>query len=346
VTRAVPLAGACACLALLGCHGGDERPLTVITGSLPLYHTQDKTPRNDLSGATYVPALHGLFLVDDGGDPPQDPLPFYFLRPESNFELLEVQDEVMDRHGDLEATTFDGRHVYVSSSLGGADEFKDERFRNMSRFGLDGPAEAPRIARPETVQPRDAILTALQPLDPAWFERMRNLKQKDGGLNVEGLSYVPDEPGKLLVGLRSPHLGPDFPANTRSGLAIVVKIDVGTFAAEGLAPQAYTLDLGGLGVRSLEYAPTAHGYFVTAGIVEQGRDYAFYFWKGIGSTPVRITAIPEFDGLCRPESVSEVEIDHKHYVFVGSEESSSLCDGVKYNFLLVEMNAAFLALLR
>jgi hypothetical protein len=332
-----------------GC-GADAAKVNVITGSLPLYHTQDGIARNDLSDATYVPALHGLFLVDDGGDAPQPPLPFYFLAPSANFRLLQLPDDLMKDHGDLEATTFDGQYLYVASSLGiDKPALAEDRFRNVSRFRLEGPAEAPRIVHgdPGTLRPRDALLGAVRALDPAWFDgnQMAELEQRKGGLNVEGLAAMPNEPGKLLVGLRSPHLGGDFPANTRSGQAIVVKIDVGSFSENALAPQAYALDLGGLGFRSLQYSATAQGYFVTAGIVEQGWDYAFYFWKGMGSTPVRIR-LPEFDGLCRPESVAEIEINRKRYLFVGSEESSSLCEGVKYNYLLVEMNAAFLALLR
>jgi hypothetical protein len=111
-----------------------------------------------------------------------------------------------------------------------------------------------------------------------------------------------------------------------------------------------TLDLGGLGFRGLEYSPAANGFFFTAGAVEAGFDYDFFYWNGVADAkPVRLsTTVPEFAKLCRPESVEEIEHDGRRFLLVLSEESGAICETppAPSNYLLIELNPAFLGLLR
>lgn len=337
------LALSIAAAALAACEATPPASLTVITGSLPLYRTQGTRPRNDVSGAAFLPAEGKVLLVDDGGDPPQgaapDVVPFYLVDPANNFQVSELRDAVMTSHGDLEAATQDGQYVYVASSMSG--EYMDERVHTLSRFKLRGGV----VSDVRTLRPRAGILDAVgSGFDGAWIERIKATRGREGGLNIEGLTYTPN-PNQLIVGLRSPHADPRFPEMTRIGAALLLTLDVTLFTEESLAPTAFTLDLGGLGVRSMEYSPTARGYFILAGIVERGPDYDFFFWAGPGAAPVRIE-LPEFKGLCRPEAVTEIDLRGRKFLWVISEESGDICEEVKYNYLLVELNQAFLSRLR
>jgi hypothetical protein len=374
----LPLA-ALAAVALPACGNGngggapDARPsesqLNVTTGSLPLYHLETNAagmmkPRNDASAVVYLPAMRRILVVDDGGeDARPDVLPFYLADVAALFTsspaVTETPPEgermgsVIQQHLDAEAATFDGTYVYVMSAMELPRVKPPEVYRSFSRFRVEGT----RIVDAATIRPNDALRAALRAHDAAWADKWSPLAGKDGGLNIEALAATP-RPGELLVGLRSPHWGPgyldragDAGAATRVGDAIVMKIDVTSFDAARLAPAVHaTLDLGGLGFRGFEYSPTAKGYFIAAGAVEAGWDYDFFFWNGDPSArPVRLSdKVKEFGRLCRPESLAEVEAQGRKYLLVLSEDSGRICEEpspVPFNYILIELNAAFLGLL-
>lgn len=347
--------------------------INVTTGALPLYHLYLGKPRNDASGVVFLPTDKRILVVDDGGDDASpDVVPFYLFHAAELFApmpkvtelppLYDAPGSVAGRHLDTEAVTFDGKYVYVASSMPSDQETgKDKpQYRALSRFKVAGG----KISDDASIDPRDAIMEALRSWsaagsDPGWYGRVSGAKQKDGNLNIEAMSFTP-KPNELLLGLRSPHEGVDYmkPPDggsdalaTRIGQAILVKINVTEFDAGKLSPTVHTtLDLGGLGFRSLEYSPTARGYFLTAGIVDAGWDYDFFFWNGQpGEAPVRLKdKIKEFDQLCRPEGVTEIEKDGRHYLMVLSEDSGALCEmpPAPFNYLLIELNHDFLKLLQ
>ncbi|HEY0714004.1 MAG TPA: hypothetical protein VGF45_15090 [Polyangia bacterium] len=349
--------------------------LTVLTGALPLYHVPKNIPnakaRNDASGVVFLPATQQLLVIDDGGeDATPDEVPFYltnvtsvFASPITMLELpatSQLMNSLPAKHRDMEALAFADGFVYVMSSLPAESEKPDAGNRKFSRFKIDRG----QIVDEATVEPRAAIMQAVatptaDPWFGEWLARWQDLKAKDGGLQVEALSATPLA-GKLLVALRSPHYSQGYllpkPADptkkeTRVGAAMLVEIDVTNFEADKLAPRVFAnLDLGGLGFRGMEHAPAAGGYFITAGAVEAGFDYGFYFWNGKpGQAPVNLAGkIPAFAKLCRPESVAEVNHAGKPYLLVLSEESGAICEqpAAPYNYLLIEINQALLDLLR
>ena len=328
---------------MCGCRTADPDPVETINitvGSLPLYHQQVDTFRSDLSGAAYIPAQGVVILADDGGKP-SDVVPAYVADVRNDFAISEVSDAVNGAHGDLEGATFDGTYVYVISSLPGATEFAEDRFRAFSRYKFNAGV----ISEVETVSPRSVLMPAIETaFGSDFYSRIETLDSKVGGLNVEGLSATGNA-NELMIGLRSPHFGADFPQNTKSGEAIVLQANFTDFAPSSWQIQAHTIDLGGHGVRSMEWSPTAQGYFILAGIVEAGFDYAFYFWPGPGSPTVRIE-LDEFLPLCRPEAVTEIDVDGVPTLWVMSEESGAICDDVAYNYLLIELNDAFMQTLQ
>jgi hypothetical protein len=354
--------------------GGVASPFKVLTGALPLYHLPQNIPnakaRNDASGAVFLARQKQLLIVDDGGDDANpDVVPFYLTDVAALFSPPVTMTELPDRtllpmslparHRDTEALATSGHFIYAMSSQPAVAEKADPAFRAFSRFKLhDG-----QIIDDLTIDPRDAIAAALaQPTTDAWFDawllRWRDQKAKDGGINVEAISGTPCE-GELLVGLRSPHYGVDYLSprtddptkkQTRTGAAMLVKIDVNDFSAATLDAKVHArLDLGGLGFRGMDYSRAADGYFITAGAVEAGFDYDFFYWDGHPDTaPKRLSAlIPEFAKLCRPESVTELEHEGKKYLLVLSEESGAICEqpAAPYNYLLIELDEPFLAAL-
>ncbi|HEY0708065.1 MAG TPA: hypothetical protein VGG33_14775 [Polyangia bacterium] len=348
--------------------------LTVLTGAFPLYHVPKNImgakPRNDASGVVFLPATQQLLVIDDGGeDATPDEVPFYvtgvanlFLPPITMIEVpgpATLPLSLPAKHRDMEALAFDSGFTYVMSSLPAESEKPEVGNRRFSRFKLT----AGQITDEATIEPRAAILDAISkpttdPWFAEWLARWRDLKAKDGGLQVEALSATPAA-GKLLVALRSPHYSAGYllpkPADpikkeTRVGAAMLVEIDVTAFAVDKLAARVFAnVDLGGLGFRGMEHSPTAGGYFITAGAVEAGFDYGFYFWNGNpAKAPVNLASkVPAFAKLCRPESVAEVAYGGKKYLLVLSEESGAICEtpAAPYNYLLIELNAALLDLL-
>jgi hypothetical protein len=101
-------------------------------------------------------------------------------------------------------------------------------------------------------------------------------KDKDG-LNIEGLAATPE--GSLWIGFRNP---------LRNGLALIVPlhnpesvIGVGnaTTGARAILGFPIEIDLGGLGIRSIEYVAGIEEYLILAGPPASGT-VALYRWTG------------------------------------------------------------------
>lgn len=91
-----------------------------------------------------------------------------------------------------------------------------------------------------------------------------------GGLNIEGLAATPD--GRLLVGFRNP---------LYEGRAIVVPIENPGHVIDGARARigpAMELDLGGRGIRSMEYIGSS--YWIVAGPTADEGTFALFRWSG------------------------------------------------------------------
>jgi hypothetical protein len=100
------------------------------------------------------------------------------------------------------------------------------------------------------------------------------LAPEKGGLNIEGLAAGRDG-RSLLIGFRNPR--------TPDGRAILVPLANPAEVLAGAAPDLKApipLDLGGRGVRSIEFSPAADAYFVVAGPPGDGEGFEVYRWSG------------------------------------------------------------------
>lgn len=104
------------------------------------------------------------------------------------------------------------------------------------------------------------------------------LSAESGGVNMEGLVATPQ--GELLIGFRSPVV---------NGRALVARIqNPRQVIAGGRATlgDPVELDLGGLGIRSMEFIPETGGYFIVAGSADGSRVFRLYSWNGAGAPSV------------------------------------------------------------
>jgi hypothetical protein len=126
-------------------------------------------------------------------------------------------------------------------------------------------------------------------LAPLVAGRMRAPEQP-GAVNIEGLSATPD--GRLLIGFRNPIVEGRAPVVTLQNPSAVLD---GSAAPRFAAP--LYLDLGGRGVRSLEWSPGDSAYHVVAGPSGSGGEFALYRWRGGESRPEPVATPTAFAAL-------------------------------------------------
>ena len=212
--------------------------------------------------------------------------------------FLDVEPEYPE--ADIEGATLVGDRIYWITSHG---RNKDGKMRpNRYRFfAAKIKIENDKVAIEPVGKPCKTLahkLVEMQMgrrlgLDKATrFDRNRlskkeleRLAPKEQGLNIEGLCASPD--GKVLyIGLRNPLVENKM---TGRGRAIVVPLDNPAAVVErGEAPvfgEEMLWDLGGLGIRSMEYSPFHKAYFIVAGPRDEGPGFALYRWSGEKENP-------------------------------------------------------------
>jgi hypothetical protein len=146
--------------------------------------------------------------------------------------------------------------------------------------------------------------------------------EAEGGFNIEGLAATPD--GHLLIGFRNPPLEGRAIAVTLENPDGLIRGEKAKFGA------AFTLDLGGHGIRSIERI--GDRYVIVAGPSGKGSDFVIYTWSGGDDAPVPIRQT-DLDGLS-PESLFELEDSHDVYLL--SDDGDVKIDGRKCKKVPVE----------
>jgi hypothetical protein len=234
----------------------------------------------DASGA--VPIDQRLFAVADDEnnvlriyDADKGGPPLYAM--DVSPELRLRQKKKGHPESDLEAATRLGdKALWLSShARSKKGKAKDERLRYFS-------TPVPRPGQPITLI-GGAYASLLQDLldDP----RLQSLgleaaaerpPQEEGGLNIEGMTAMPD--GKVLLGFRNPVPG---------GRALLTVLQNPLDPADGKAARfgpPIRLDLGGRGVRALSY--WRGRYLIAAGHYADGGDHRIFAWAGPSASPI------------------------------------------------------------
>jgi hypothetical protein len=300
----------------------------ITTGKTTLYHTQNGVPRNDLSGA----ATDGRNIVfaDDGGDAGVG-YGFNFVRVTSGLpDTNGYNIPLTSVHTDAEDITFARGWFYLTTSFSSADPTN----RILTRFKLD--AQHQRIKNEQSVDLHASLNEALRvDFGDEWYDSWKNLPAKSGGLNIEGIARSDKKNEDALVfGLRSPLFGGDFPTNLHSGDAILAKVK--RPFSNHPTYDFLAVDLGGLGIRGVEWIPALDSYVIAAGPVEKATEYALYQVFPDDGT-VRPLALPGMESMCRPESVMQETKNGKDYLVVFSEDSGPECAGVPFTYIRAEI---------
>lgn len=122
----------------------------------------------------------------------------------------------------------------------------------------------------------------------------------EGGLNIEGLTATPE--GNLLIGFRNPI--PDGKAlllPLKNPYDLVTTKNPDEVRAEFGEP--ITLDLGCLGIRSIEYWSVIQAYLIIAGEFDSGEKFKLYSWSGNCQEIAKPIDSIQFPDLFRPESI-------------------------------------------
>lgn len=189
------------------------------------------------------------------------------------------------READIEGAAWLGGRIYWIGSHGRNSEGKarPERrvfFATAARRVAEGgvileSVGVPRDLRQALSRPRLGLADAF-----GGDGTDRGLAPEEDGLNIEGLAARPDG-ASLLVGLRNP---------LRGGKAVLVTLENPAATVEGreeprFGDEPFLLDLGGRGVRSIEYSAARSAYLIAAGPVAapvaDGRgSFDLFVWTG------------------------------------------------------------------
>ncbi|MDY7229808.1 DUF3616 domain-containing protein [Hyalangium rubrum] len=219
---------------------------------------------------------------------------------------------------DIEAATELGALDFWLSSHGRNSSGKEQpsRFR---LFATTPPKEGTPLqfaGRPYTQLLED--LLADPRLGSLGLAEASKLAPKEqGGLNIEGMTAMPDG-NSLLIGFRNPR--PQGKALAIPVLNPKEIIEQGQAARFG---PPTLLDLQGLGIRSLSW--WRGRYLIIAGAVASEASSRLFTWRGGDDAPVPVSAA-DFTGL-NPEAF--VSPEDQEEILVLSDDGTALLDGVE-----------------
>ncbi len=288
----------------------------------------------DISGGAYDGK--NIFLVND--NLLQLPSALYMLNLSSKINNMATiaPFQLNTRHSDLEAATYLD-HSYIVSTSWSSNEPDYWSSQWLTKVTFND--ECYCVVESKSVNLRKELLTGLKNNFPEpWFARISTSEPKSGGINLEGMSAMPNNKSSLLFGLRSPLAHPYFGSKSfggdyslNQGDAIIFRVD----EPFGELPvfKFYKVNLDGKGVRSLEYIPELKKYAIISGVANRGNDYELWLWD-MKSKPEKVK-LPELDQLCRPETVVSGNIGNKNQLVIVSERSGKPCKGVEFNYLSI-----------
>jgi hypothetical protein len=264
----------------------------------------------EASGVAQVPGSNGFLFVDDG----RTGEIFYMeVDPQGNqlgsIKAVKLGVTIEDPEG----ISTDGSHFYI---VGSQSKGKGAEQVGIIRFKFDPKSLS--VAEVETISELKKFLVE----NVAELRQMGAKKGTKDGINIEGLAW--DGQGeRLLLGLRSPVV---------DGHALVVALKLneprGPFSygnIKAAETRVLKLQLGGLGIRSLEYDSRLQAFRIIAGATENQAktDFRLWEWKEAdGQTQLR--EVTTFDRKLKPEGITGATVGEQSYIFVVFDTSRYL----------------------
>ena len=151
-------------------------------------------------------------------------------------------------------------------------------------------------------------LEADERFDVYQFDKARTIAPKDiGALSIEGLTTTPD--GTLLIGFRNPLAGGQKDGEFLvGGKALVIKLLNPLAVIEGRRARfdaPVELDLGGFGIRNIEYFEARDAYLIVGGPYHDNEETAthpretgrLYLWSGNPDDDPKLLDCADLTGL-------------------------------------------------
>jgi hypothetical protein len=258
----------------------------------------------EASGVAQVPGTDKVLFVDDGRSDE-----VFVMQVDATGQ--QVGNVTAIRLGatveNPEGITHDGSRFYVVSS---ASSPKDAEKNSIVRFAFDPASQT--VSNVEVIPDIRMLLTSRVPALRGEGEK----KGKDGGLNIEGIAWDPQNQ-RLLLGLRSP-----IPAGQALVVPLKMRDAAGPFTADNINFEAATpvqLSLGGAGVRDIQYDSRLQGFLLISGAPENQDKGDFSLWQWDGSSqPVRRIALqPDM----KPEAITEFKMGDQGFMLILGDES-------------------------
>jgi len=279
----------------------------------------------DASAAVALGPEHFVVADDE-----HDILSIYRLGKRDPTASLDLTDYLGNRQegkaseADLEGAARIGDRIYWISSHGRTSKGKSAASRHRF-FATDiiGTATGPSLQEPTTPPYSRVLGDLIADRRFAVLAKASELvisPEAPGGVNIEGLAATRD--GQLLIGFRNP-----LPENKALLIPLKNPAEVIDKAASPIFGDSVLLDLGGRGIRSIEFI--APGFLIVAGPSGSGKHnrkgFALYSWSGqAADAPQQLKAI-DF-GTLRPEAL--FAIPGKQAIYVLSDDGDEKVDGV------------------
>lgn len=283
--------------------------LTMAVVGMPAPHVASPAPMTAFSGGTFeasgvahVTGTNAVLFVDDG-------------RPNEIFWMQVGEDrkqtgaiktvDLATTIIDLEGITTDGEYFYV---VGSQSKSKGADLAGLARFKFDTANQ--RVQGTEAAAGLKKFLAD----NVAELRGLENTKYNDGGINVEGIAWDPQNK-RLLLGLRSPVI---------DGHALVVPLKLrdakAAFSFENLEVEgrkAIRLALGGGGIRSIEFDESRKAFFMIngAGPNSEKMDFKIWEWSGNGAVPT-LREMETFDRRLKPEGITRFANGERDFIFI------------------------------
>ena len=256
----------------------------------------------EASGVAHVPGTDAVLFVDDGR-----PNEIFWMqlgddrKQAGAIRKIDIATSIID----LEGITTDGEYFYV---VGSQSKSKGADQEGLARFKFDAASQ--RATGTEAASGLKKFLAD----NVAELRGMENTKYNDGGINVEGVAWDPQN-NRLLLGLRSPVV---------DGHALVVPLKLrnakGAFSFDNLEVEerkAIKLSLGGAGIRSIEYDEQRKAVVLItgAGPNAERMDFKTWEWSGNGAAPA-LRELETFDRRLKPEGITRFSNGSKDFIFI------------------------------
>ena len=264
----------------------------------------------EASGVTWVPETNTVLIADDG-----KPGQLLAMTLDENGKQLGPLTSIALNASiiDPEAITTDDIWYYV---IGSQSDPASGAQNSLVRFEYDSTTKSIR-GTPEVLPDFRSVLLSAVPELAAEGRKPGML----GGLNVEGFAFDRVN-SRFLIGLRSPQ-------SQGRALLVPFKLDNprGPLTAANLKFSApISLDLGGHGVRDIDYNRYLKSFLIISGAPEQQQktDFGLWEWNGEADQANEVNAPRnEFslDEDEKPEGLTNVTINGKQFVLIVGDAS-------------------------